>query len=138
VETKPIATRALREQEECSHRLERLAKRALAKRRKAECMQLGEALGLSHPSEAEALHALGITAETAAAFEVLPLVEVAWADGRVDQEERWRLLEAATRLGVEVGRPAHALLESWLERRPVPQLFGAWLMVSRTRRRAVG
>jgi len=139
VEANPIAANAYRTQKEYSQRRERLAKRALARSRKAERMRLGEALGLPHASDAEALLALGITAENAAAFEALPLVEVAWADGRIDEEERWRLLEVATRLGVEFGRPAHALLESWLERRPAPQLFGAWLMVSRADRpRAIG
>jgi len=105
---------------------ERLAQRELAERRAAELRELAEALGLGDASRGEALLALGITAETAPAFEALPLVEVAWADGAVAEDERWRLLEAATRLGVELGRPAHALLESWLERRPHSELFSAW------------
>jgi hypothetical protein len=105
---------------------ERREERERAERRAAERRRLAEALGLGDASRAEGLFALGITAETAPAFEALPLVEVAWADGGVGEEERWRLLEAATRLGVEFGRPAHALLESWLVRRPDPELFEAW------------
>jgi hypothetical protein len=105
---------------------ERREARERAERRAAELRRLAEALGLADESRAEGPFALGITAETAPAFEALPLVEVAWADGGVGEEERWRLLEAATRLGVEFGRPAHALLESWLVRRPEPELFAAW------------
>ncbi len=105
---------------------ERRAERERVERRAAELRGLAEALGPGEESRVAALFALGITAETAPAFEALPLVEVAWADGGVGEEERWRLLEAATRLGVEFGRPAHALLESWLVRRPDPELFAAW------------
>jgi hypothetical protein len=105
---------------------ERREERERAERRGAELRRLAEALGLGDEPRVSALFALGITAETAPAFEALPLVEVAWADGSVGEEERWRLLEAAARLGVEFGRPAHALLESWLVRRPDPELFAAW------------
>jgi len=74
----------------------------------------------------DALLALGITPDTAPAFEALPLVEVAWSDGSVDAEERWRVLAAATAFGLELGRPAHAQLELWLEDRPAQALFDAW------------
>lgn len=115
-------------EDEFFHRQERKRReeRERVERRAAELRHLAEALGLRDESRVSALFALGITAETAPAFEALPLVEVAWADGGVGEEERWRLLEAATRLGVELGRPAHALLEDWLVRRPDPELFAAW------------
>jgi tellurite resistance protein len=115
-------------EEQFFHRQERDRRtaRERAERSAAELKRLAEALGLGDESGAAAPFTLGITAETAPAFEALPLVEVAWADGGVGEEERWRLLEAATRLGVEFGRPAHALLESWLVRRPDPELFEAW------------
>jgi hypothetical protein len=105
---------------------ERREERERAERGAAEWRHLADTLGLRDESRVSTLFELGITAETAPAFEALPLVEVAWADGSVGEEERWRLLEAATRLGVEFGRPAHALLESWLTRRPDPELFAAW------------
>jgi tellurite resistance protein len=86
---------------------------------------------------------LGIAPDTAPAFEALPLVEVAWSDGSVDTEERWRVLAAATAFGLELGRPAHAQLELWLEERPAQALFDAWygfaaqaLVGRRTARRA--
>jgi hypothetical protein len=124
----PFSTRGRGSEEDYFRRLE--AERAEARRcadeRAGEVAALAAALGLADASRAEALTAFGIRADNAAAFAVLPLVEVAWADGRVDPDERWRVLEAATRHGVELGRPAHALLESWLERRPADALFRAW------------
>jgi hypothetical protein len=79
-----------------------------------------------HADLLDRLVGLGITPETAPAFESLPLVEIAWADGAVDAEERWRVLASATAFGLELGRPAHAQLELWLSRRPPEVLFRSW------------
>lgn len=125
IEGKPRPRRRAEARRRAGER-ERADRSERAERRAAELRRLLAALGLSDAARGEALLALGITAETAPAFEALPLVEVAWADGGVDEEERWRVLEAATRLGLELGRPAHGLLEAWLERRPPAALFAAW------------
>jgi hypothetical protein len=69
---------------------------------------------------------LGIGAETLAAMTLVPLVEVAWADGKMDAKERETILEGAAGEGVEPGSAAHALLEDWLENRPPPRLLAAW------------
>ncbi len=90
------------------------------------CAELAVELGIDDLALVETLIELGVTPETAPAFEALPLVEVAWADGEVDEEERWRLLAAATAFGLEVGRPAHAQLELWITRPPAPELLDAW------------
>ena len=76
---------------------------------------------------------LGVDADTVAAFEALPLVEVAWADGDVDVEERWRVLGGATAFGMELGSAAHAQLELWLARRPPCDLFDAWCAFAKGR-----
>jgi hypothetical protein len=89
-------------------------------------VSLARELGVDDAGLLARLAALGVTAETAPAFEALPLVEVAWADGDVDREERWRVLTLATAFGLELGRPAHAQLELWLRERPAGELFDAW------------
>jgi tellurite resistance protein len=88
--------------------------------------ELAAELAIENHALLEALIELGITPETAPAFEALPLVEVAWADGDVAAEERWRVLAGATAFGLELGRPAHAQLELWLARRPPQELLDAW------------
>jgi hypothetical protein len=125
--TDPIALRGRGAEAVYFERLERQARRRRAEAERAEgaARELSAALGVG-AEEAAALLRLGIDAERAPAFEALPLVEVAWADGAVDEAERWRVLEAASRLGMELGRPAHALLEEWLLRRPEPALLEAW------------
>ncbi|MDH3686399.1 MAG: hypothetical protein OEP95_09235 [Myxococcales bacterium] len=69
---------------------------------------------------------LGLDTATWAALSIVPLVEVAWADGEVDGRERAAVLDAAHEHGVEKGTPSHELLESWLEKRPASSLFASW------------
>ena len=56
----------------------------------------------------------------------MPLVEVAWADGRLELAERRAVLEAAEASGVLPGTASHQLLEGWLAERPGPELREAW------------
>jgi hypothetical protein len=84
---------------------------------------LAKASGISNPAVIDRLMQLGISAETVAALAVVPLVEVAWADGSLDSKERHKVVEGA---GVPRGSAADALLEAWLERRPEPKLLTAW------------
>jgi hypothetical protein len=69
---------------------------------------------------------LGVKAETVAALGLVPLVEVAWADGQLDRRERTAILERARASGVAAGSAEDALLEAWLDRRPDPKLLTAW------------
>ncbi len=87
---------------------------------------LAAELGIEAGPLVDDLLDLGVSPNTASAFESLPLVEVAWADGSVDPEERWRVLREATAFGLELGRSAHALLELWLTQPPEPEIFDAW------------
>lgn len=69
---------------------------------------------------------LGIRVESLAALMLVPLVEVAWADGTMDPREREAVLNAALASGVEPGSPSHALLESWTQERPPSALYESW------------
>jgi hypothetical protein len=84
---------------------------------------LGKASGITKPAILAKLIELGIRAETVAALSIVPLVEVAWADGALDAKERRAVVERA---GVARDSTAGALLEAWLDRRPDPSLLIAW------------
>src|SRR5437660_9372790 len=73
---------------------------------------LGEASGITKPAILEKLMELGVRAETVAALSIVPLVEVAWADGALDAKERRAVVERA---GVDRDSTAGALLEAWLD-----------------------
>jgi len=64
-----------------------------------------------------ALHGLGLNDENLHAIVLLPMVEVAWADGRIHEPERKLILDIARKRGVLDGE-ASLLLETWLRYRP--------------------
>ena len=84
------------------------------------------ASGIEHPEVLDTFVRLGVGAETAAALSFVPLLEVAWADGSLDAEERATVLARAEESGIAPGSFTHGLLEAWLERRPDRGLVVAW------------
>jgi hypothetical protein len=101
--------------------------------RKAELARLAktkEALasvsGIKDQHILEHLVQLDVRPETLAALSAIPLVEVVWADGQVDDEERKVVLDFATAQGMAEGSVARELLERWLAQRPPERLLIAW------------
>lgn len=99
---------------------------------------LAKASGITAPEVLDRLLQLGIQPQTLAALSIVPLIEVAWADGALDTKERRAVLEHAGAAGVTSGSPGHALLEAWLERRPSQQLLDAWGEFVRALRAQIG
>ena len=87
---------------------------------------IAEASGLGDRTLAGRLASLGIRAETLAALTLLPLVEVAWADGKMDAREKAAVLSGAESTGIDAENPSHGLLRLWLEDRPAPDLTSIW------------
>jgi hypothetical protein len=87
---------------------------------------LREASGITDDATLRRLAGLGIRAETLAALTMIPIVEVAWADGEMDERERDAILGGAESVGIEPGSPSYGLLRIWTEDAPAPDLFAAW------------
>jgi hypothetical protein len=87
---------------------------------------LAKTTGITKPAVLDRLMALGIRAETVTALFMVPLVEVAWADGTLDAKERRAILDRAGDSGVTRESTEYALLEAWLDRRPESKLITAW------------
>jgi tellurite resistance protein len=87
---------------------------------------LSRASGITDDAVLERLVEAGIGSQTLAALSLVPLVEVAWADGSMDPRERAAILEAAAEAGIGRRTPAYDLLAGWLEQRPGPALGVAW------------
>jgi hypothetical protein len=85
-----------------------------------------EHLSIKNDEVLEALVDLEVEPETVIAFTLVPLVEVAWADGEIQPKERDAILKAAIERGVEHDSPTAHLLGNWLTMRPDPQLLEAW------------
>ena len=88
--------------------------------------ELALASGISDEGMLRILLDLDIETSVLTAISLVPLVEVAWADGKMDPEERDAILEASADQGIAPDSSAHALLASWLEHLPRPELFEAW------------
>jgi hypothetical protein len=68
----------------------------------------------------------GVRAETLAAVSLIPLVEVAWADGAVTPDEQAAVLKAAAETGITEGSAAYAMLGQWLGQRPDVRVIQTW------------
>jgi tellurite resistance protein len=87
---------------------------------------LSAASGITDDVVLEKLVALNIGSETLAALSLVPLVAVAWADGRIDDKERSAVLSRAEELGLSKQDVSYQLLEGWLAEQPMPELLASW------------
>lgn len=87
---------------------------------------LSQATGITNPAVLDKLMALKIQPEIIAALRIVPLVEVAWADGTLDDKERTAILSGAQEADIPLASAAYALLEAWLARKPEPHVLNAW------------
>jgi tellurite resistance protein len=105
---------------------------ALLERRRGEAARttaraaLAAASRITDDALLDELVAMGITVDTLVALSLVPLAEVAWADGRLDAAEKRAVLEAARKAGLEPGSTGHRLVESCLAERPPAALRGLW------------
>ena len=104
----------------------------IAKQRELEHMErtqqaLSSVSGITNRAILRKLAELQISPQLLASLAVVPLVEVAWADGSVDAKERSAILDGAAGAGIGRGTVDFDLLDEWLQRRPPPQLIEAWV-----------
>jgi len=85
-----------------------------------------EYLSIESDEIIDALVDLEVEPETLIAFSLVPLVEVAWADGEIQPKERDAIIKAAIERGVEDGSPTCTLLRNWLQTKPDVMLLKAW------------
>ena len=104
-------------------------RRQIALRREQEeaCETLAAASGIDDDALLARLAGLGIRAETLAALTLIPLVEVAWADGEMHDRERDAVLRGAESSGIPRQSPSYGLLEIWTRDRPAPELLHTWV-----------
>jgi hypothetical protein len=89
--------------------------------------ELSRISGIKNTAILDRLIQLGVHAEILVALSIVPLAEVAWADGAIDAKEEQAILDRAAKSGVTSGSVSYDLLKSWLERRPEPRLLTAWI-----------
>ncbi len=107
------------EAKQISHLREKLA----AKKNREE---LAEVCGIEDATVLDTLTKLEVGAHDVSALTLVPLVQVAWADGSVTETERAAVLKAAIAQGIKDESHSHELLDAWLSDSPGSELFGAW------------
>ena len=89
---------------------------------------LARVSGIADADVLDKLLQLEVTPELLATLVVVPLVEIAWADGHVHDNEKDAILSAADAIGIGKGSVDYDLLERWLTHRPSAQLLEAWTL----------
>lgn len=88
--------------------------------------------GVTDTKLAEKIAELGVGGETLTAFRLVPFVATAWADDRVEENERYTLMKAAKESGLEEDSTAMKLLGGWTKRRPSSDLLDVWCEYAKT------
>jgi len=91
--------------------------------RKAERAAMGKIIDSQDPKLLTKLEDLGFNHETVKLLHLLPLVQTAWADNRVDPREMALILDLSRERGITPGSPPEQVLTEWLRKRPADKLF---------------
>ena len=112
-------------------------RRIIEQRKKLQKMQetkenLAKISGIQDDAVLEKLVALDIRPETLATLIGIPLIEIAWADGRMDEKERKKLFEYAEKSGLRQKGLDSKIMSAWLKTKPDPALLDAWTQYMKT------
>lgn len=88
---------------------------------------LAKVSGIRNDEVLDKLIALQIRPETLATLFAVPLIEVAWADGDMDEKERNKLFLFAEKAGLRKKSIDPTVMATWLKKRPDPALMDAWV-----------
>lgn len=88
--------------------------------------ELRKASGMTDEKVLDKLVGLGLRGNTIAALSLVPLIQVAWADGKIQDNERTAILQGAHGKGLEQGTAGYELLQTWLKTKPPIELGEAW------------
>lgn len=84
---------------------------------------LEDETGIHDPEMLEELQQLGFTPQTIALLPLIPLLQVAWAEGGVSAAERKAIVDLARARGITAGGAADQQLTQWLDTRPSSGTF---------------
>ena len=85
--------------------------------------ELEAATGIHDADSLADLEALGFSPQTITLLPLVPVLQVAWAEGGVSTAEREMIVKLARAREVTPGSAADTLLHGWLDQRPSDALF---------------
>ena len=81
--------------------------------------------GLQDAELLKDLQELGFAPETLPLLPIVPILQVAWAEGGVSDAERKLIVQLARARGITPDSAADRLLNEWLKQRPAAQVFSS-------------
>lgn len=84
---------------------------------------MGARTGLTDPDMLRDLEELGFTPDTVGLLPLVPVLQVAWAEGGVTNVERKMLTDLARARAIEAGTPADRQLQDWMTTQPDDAVF---------------
>jgi hypothetical protein len=85
--------------------------------------ELSAKTGLNDPALIAELGELGFSPDTVSVLPLVPIVEMAWAEGGITPAERALLVKLARDRGIADGSEADRLLSDWIARKPSADTF---------------
>ena len=92
---------------------------------------IGSAVSTDNAALVGRIRKLGFDGDSARVFDLLPLIHVSWADGKIQTDERNTILAILDKRGVEPGSLACTLIETLLEKKPSEAFFAETLSILR-------
>ncbi len=84
---------------------------------------LSRVSGITNKVVLKELVALNVRPEILSALCLVPIIMVAWADGKIEEKERRAVLEGAGKNGLGED---HEIIKEWLQHKPDESLMDAW------------
>jgi hypothetical protein len=104
---------------------------AIMEKMKENKESLRKVSGITREDVLEKLVAMNVRPETLVCLGMVPLIEIAWADGEIDEKEQAAMLKALVAAGFEKGSINYTVIESWIKHQPPKQLLTAWVHYAR-------
>jgi len=121
----PLSDRRRTHEEEYFQKKDRELVEKMRQQAKAEAQlrELGGQVGVTDPQLIHELAELGFTPETVKLLPLIPVLEMAWAEGGVTAPERKMVIDVARARGIEAGSVADRQLAEWLDRQPTENVY---------------
>jgi len=85
--------------------------------------ELESATGITDPDSLKSLEEMGFTPQTLSLLPLVPVLQVAWAEGGISTAEREMIVNLARARGIAPGSNADRQLQQWLDTRPSVETF---------------
>lgn len=118
--------KALEEQFFLKHDKELVAKLKEKQLEKATKEELTRLTGITNDQLLTSLANLQVGGAATLVMSLYPIIEVAWADGVIDEKEKKVIAELARTIGLEAGTSAYHYLTDWLAEKPEPKWHDLW------------